>query len=61
MIVIKDDHGRNFKISNLEKFKNHLKKYHSNNGRGDNSLHEEDGFWFHVTEDFYYKIMSMED
>ena len=43
MTVIKDDYG----------------KYYSVNGRGDGSLHEENEFWFRVTDEFYGYIMPI--
>ena len=42
-IVIKDDYGMDFEIIDFINFKNHLTKYHSLNGEGDNSLHSEKG------------------
>ena len=59
MTVIKDDYGKDYKVSDLQAFKNHIEKYHSYNGKGDGSLHEENGYWFRVTEDFYNYIMSL--
>ena len=29
--------------------------FHSKNGKGDNSVHEENGYWFKVTDRFYKK------
>ena len=59
MIVIKDDYGKDYEVSDLQGFKNHLEKYHSFDGKGDGSLHEENGCWFRVTEAFYSYIMSL--
>ena len=59
MTIIKDDYGKDYKVSDLQAFKNHIEKYHSCNGKGDGSLHEENGYWFRVTEDFYNYIMSL--
>lgn len=59
MISIKDDYGKEYHLSDLETFKEHLKKYHSLNGKGDGSLHEENGYWFRVTEEFYNYVMSL--
>ncbi len=59
MTVIKDDYGKDYKVSDLQTFKNHIEKYHSYNGKGDGSLHEENGYWFRVSEDFYNYIMSL--
>ena len=59
MIVVKDDYGKDYTIPDLQKFKQHLIDFHSKNGEGDGSLHEENGYWFRVTKDFYVKIMSL--
>ena len=56
MTIIKDDYGKDYKVSDLKAFKNHIEKYHSYNGKGDGSLHEENGYWFRVTEGFYNYI-----
>lgn len=59
MFTIKDDYGKKYSIPDLKRFKKHLMDYHSQNGRGDNSIHEENGYWFRVTETFYEYIMSI--
>ena len=38
--IIKDDFGNDFIIEDLKMFKNHLTAFHTNQGRGDNSVHE---------------------
>jgi hypothetical protein len=59
MISIVDDNGRAYNIPDLKRFKKHLLDFHSKNGKGDNSLHEENGHWFRVTDEFYEHIMSI--
>jgi len=59
MITIKDDYGNDYEILDIEAFKNHIEKYHSSNGKGDGSIHEENGYWFKVTDEFYKKVMSL--
>jgi len=59
MTEIKEDYGKQYTIKDLKAFKDHIKNYHSHNGKGDGSLHEENGYWFRVTEDFYDFIMSL--
>ena len=54
MITVKD-----YEVLDIEAFKNHIEKYHSCNGKGDGSLHEENGYWFKISEEFYKKIMSL--
>ena len=38
---------------NLNEFKNHIKKYHTVDGVGDNSLHIEGGRFFTISKTFY--------
>ena len=59
MITIKDDYGKDYQILDVQAFKNHIEKYHSYNGKGDGSLHEENGYWFKISDEFYKKIMSL--
>ena len=59
MVQIKDDYGKMYTIPDVQAFKNHIEKYHSYNGKGDGSLHEENGYWFRVTEVFYTDVMSL--
>ena len=59
MIAIKDDYGKEYRIPDLKKFQKHLLDFHSKNGKGDNSIHEENGYWFKVTETFYEQVMSI--
>ena len=59
MITIKDDYGKDYKVLDVQAFKNHIEKYHSYNGKGDGSLHEENGYWFKISDEFYKKIMSL--
>ena len=58
-ILIEDNYGRSFEINNLDDFKNHLINFQTYKGKGDNSLHEQDGYYFTVTEDFYKMIMKL--
>ena len=59
MTVIKDDYGKDYEVKDLNAFKDHIQKYHSVKGRGDGSLHEENGYWFKVTDKFYEYVMSL--
>ena len=58
-VIIKDDNGNDYKINDLKKFRNHIIKYHSTNGRGDNSLHIEKGRNFTVTQEFFNKLLLL--
>ena len=57
--TIKDYYGKDYQVTNLEKFKKHLTDYHSINGKGDNSLHEENGRYFKITDKFIELILSL--
>ena len=59
MIVLKDDYGNDYEVSDLKAFKEHIKLSHSSNGKGDGSIHEENCFWFKVTEEFYDSVMNL--
>jgi len=58
-IIIEDNYGRSFEINDIDNFKNHLINFHSYNGKADNSLHEENGYYFTINEDFYNMIMKL--
>ena len=51
---IKDNNGKMIEID-IKKFKKHLDEYHSTGS----SLHEENGHYFTVDEDFRNKIKSL--
>ncbi len=55
---ITDDYGRKYKIKNLERFKEHILKYHTIDGKPDNSLHIENGMSFAITKHFFDKLMK---
>ncbi len=58
-VIIKDYYGKDYQVTNLEKFKKHITGYHSINGKGDNSLHEENGRYFKITDEFIELILSL--
>ena len=53
-----DDFGKVYTVKDLNAFNQHLVKYHSMNGKGDGSLHEENGYWFTVSVAFFDSVMS---
>ena len=57
--TLKDNHGREYQFTDIQRFKQHLIDFHSNNGIGDGSLHEEKGYWFTVTEVFFKAVMEL--
>ena len=52
MVSIKDIYGNKYLISDLDNFKKHIIDYHTLNGKPDNSIHEENGYYFKVDHDF---------
>ncbi len=52
MVSIKDIYGKKYLISDLDNFKKHIIDYHTLNGKPDNSIHEENGYYFKVDHDF---------
>tara|TARA_B100001250_G_scaffold334708_1_gene300701 strand:- start:486 stop:671 length:186 start_codon:yes stop_codon:yes gene_type:complete len=54
-----DDCGRRYRIKKFKKFKNHILKYHTANGKPDNSLHIENGRSFTITNKFFDKLMKI--
>ncbi len=55
---IKDVHGNDYSIKDLTSFKNHIIKFHTINGVPDNSIHEEDGYYFKVNQELYNQIFN---
>ena len=55
MKVIKDDYGKEYEVSDFEASKNI--KLSFKNGKGID-IHEENGYWFKVTEEFYSYVMN---
>ena len=59
MHYVLDNNGRKYLIKEINKFYEHLIEFHTNDGRANNSLNEENGYYFKVTEDFFEKIKKM--
>ena len=55
---IKDVYGNFYSIKDLTSFKNHIIKFHTINGVPDNSIHEEDGYYFKVDQELYNQIFN---
>ena len=53
-VKITDDKGNNIEVD-IKKFKNHLDEYHSNGS----SVHEEDGHYFTINQNFRNKILNL--
>jgi len=59
MVKIKDIDGRDYVVKDLNRFIHHLNDFHTVNGKADGSLHEENGYYFKVTQDFLDNIIGM--
>jgi len=59
MVKIKDIDGRDYIVKDLNRFIDHLNDFHTVNGKADGSLHEENGYYFIVTQDFLDNIIDM--
>ena len=55
-LILKDNSSRNFVVDDPKRFQKHLLEFHVCNGEADNSVHEENGFYFTVTEDLFNKV-----
>ena len=59
VVKIKDIDGRDYIVEDLDLFITHLKDFHTVNGKADGSLHEENGYYFKVTQDFLDSVIDM--
>ena len=55
-LKIIDNSGREYEVKDPQRFFDHLIEYHSNNNVGDHSTHEENGYYFTVTEELFKKV-----
>ena len=57
MYYVLDNDGKKYQIKDINNFFQHLIDFHTNQDQeADNSLHEENGHYFTVTEVFFEKI-----
>ena len=59
MAKIQDIYGNEYEIQDLKSFISHIKKYHTVDGVGDNSLHIEGGRFFTISKTFYENLMKV--
>ena len=55
-LVVIDNNGREYIVKDPQRFYNHLTNFHCSDKKGDNSIHEENGSYFTVTEDLFQKV-----
>ena len=46
-------------IQDIISFKEHIIKYHTLDGKPDGSIHEENGYYFKVDNEFYNKLKNL--
>ena len=59
MVKIRDINGRNYIIEDIDRFISHLKGFHTINGKADGTLHEENEYYFKVSQDFLDYILDL--
>ena len=57
LFIVQDNQGRDYEIPNIESFYQHLNEFHQNGI----SVHEEEGHYFTVNDNFREKIKKMFD
>ena len=55
-LILSDNNSREYIVKDPQRFYDHLIEYHTTNKIADNSVHEENGFYFTVTEDLFNKV-----
>ena len=55
-LILSDNNSRKYVVKEPQRFYDHLIEYHTTNKIADNSVHEENGFYFTVTEDLFNKV-----
>ena len=55
-LILKDNNSREYIVKDPQRFYDHLIEYHTTNKTADHSVHEENGFYFTVTEDLFKKV-----
>ena len=55
-LVLFDNNFREYIVKDPQLFYDHLIEFHTTNKIADNSVHEENGFYFTVTEDLFKKV-----
>ena len=59
MVKITDIYGNYYDIPDIQIFKEHIIKYHTIDGKADNSIHEENGFYFKIDNQFFDNIKNL--
>jgi len=57
-LVVKSNDGREYEVLDPNRFYKHLIDYHSEDKKADNSIHEENGFYFTITPVFFDLVQN---
>ena len=55
-LILIDNSSREYIVKDPKRFYNHLIEYHKANKTAEHSVHEENGFYFTVTEELFNKV-----
>ena len=55
-LTLTDNSSREYIVTDPRSLYNHLIEYHTTNEKADHSVHEENGFYFTVTEELFKKV-----
>jgi len=59
MHYVLDNNKKKYFIKDVNRFYEHLTVFHTNDGKANNSLHEENGYYFTITEEFFENVKKM--
>ena len=59
MAKIRDIYGKVYKIPDMVSFLEHIERFHTFNGIPDNSIHEENGYFFRINKEFFSNIKNL--
>ena len=57
-LTLTDNSFREYIVKDPRRLHDHLIEYHTTNEKADHSVHEENGFYFTVTEDLFKKVKN---
>ena len=58
-LLVHDMDKRPYEVVDVDRFMNHLATFHTDGaGEGDHSIHEENGYYFRITPDFYREVKA---
>ena len=55
-LILTDNSSREYIVKDPRRLYNHLIEYHTTNEKADQSVHEENSFYFTVTEELFNKV-----